>query len=216
MRVGREFAAVEASAGKVYSIGGCTVDSWTRAANWAEVLDPDGGRWRTVPSAAVEVKCKWMHASAVVDGRIYAMADRGGLVLSPPADGTAAAWESVPAELDAGWRGRAAAVGGVLYCYDYLGKIVGFDFESKKWKELKGLEKEFPKFLCGATMVNSGERLVVVWEGRRTGKERDIMCAEFEVWKDSVGELWGSAVWSGSVLMVPSDSSIVHCLSVEL
>ncbi|XP_010243345.1 PREDICTED: F-box/kelch-repeat protein SKIP6-like [Nelumbo nucifera] len=211
MRVGREFAATGVVNGKIYVLGGCVVDSWARSTNWAEVFDPVTGSWTPVPSP-VDVREKWMHGSAVIDEKIYAMADRGGIVYDP----TKASWGYVSTELDLGWRGRAAVVDGVLYCYDYLGKIRGYDVKEGLWKELKGVEKDLPKFLCGATMANVGGRLCVVWEGKETGKQMEILCAEVEVWKDSCGGLWGSIVWSQVILVIPSGSSIVHCLSVGL
>lgn len=194
------------------------VDSWARATHWTEVFDPIVGRWEAVPSP-VEVREKWMHASAVVGGRIYAMADRGGVVFDPREK----VWESVGSELDMGWRGRACVVEGVLYCYDYLGKIRGFDMVNDVWKELKGVENGLPKFLCGATMANVGGRLVVVWEGKggggngkEKGKEMEIWCAEIEVKDKGDGDLWGEISWSEKVLVVPNGSSIVHCLAVSL
>ncbi|XP_057969922.1 F-box/kelch-repeat protein SKIP6 [Malania oleifera] len=210
MRVGREFAAAGVVAGKVYVIGGCVVDSWARSANWAEVFDPDLGSWAGVPSP-VEVKEKWMHASAVVGNRIFAMADRGGVTFDP----VTAAWAAVSPGLDMGWRGRAAVVNGVLYCYDYLGRIRGYDVEKDVWMELRGVDKGLPKFLCGATMANVGGKLVVVWEDGKKGKEMEIACAEVEVRREGDGQLWGSIVWSSSVLSAPAGSSIIHCLAVE-
>lgn len=84
------------------------------------------------------------------------------------------------------------------------------------WKELKGVDKGLPKFLCGATMVNFNDRLCVVWEGKGSGKEVDIMCAEIEVWKDEDGGLSGNILWSDMILVVPNGASIVHCLAVDL
>ncbi|MCD7448831.1 hypothetical protein HAX54_046677 [Datura stramonium] len=78
MRIGREFAAAVVN-GKIYVMGGCVVDNWARSMNWAEVFDPTTGLWTTLPSP-IEVRDKWMHASAVVGDKIYAMADRGGVV----------------------------------------------------------------------------------------------------------------------------------------
>ncbi|MFQ6633078.1 hypothetical protein Gotur_010955 [Gossypium turneri] len=104
-----------------------------------------------------------MHASAVIDGKVYAMADRNGV------------------------------------CYDYLGNIRGYDVKEGTWKELKGLEKGLPRFLCGATMANLGGKLMVVWES-----------------KNGAGELWGNIEWSDVVLLVPREASIVHCLAVAL
>ncbi|XP_061372589.1 F-box/kelch-repeat protein SKIP6 [Gastrolobium bilobum] len=211
MRVGREFAAAGVVDGKIYVIGGCVADTWARSANWAEVLDPAVGRWERVASP-VDVREKWMHASAVVENKVFAMADRGGIVFDP----RSGAWESVGTELDLGWRGRACVVDGILYCYDYLGKIKGFDVKGGVWKELKGLEKGLPRFLCGATMADFGGKLVVVWECQGSGKEMEIWCAEIVVNKNIDGELWGEVGWFDKVLSVPKGSSIVHCSSVSL
>ncbi|EXC19721.1 F-box/kelch-repeat protein SKIP6 [Morus notabilis] len=213
MRIPREFAAAGVVAGKIYVMGGCAVDSWARAAHWAEVLED--GEWRAVPSPA-EVRDKWMHASAVVGDRVFAMADRGGVVF----DAKSGVWEGVESGLDLGWRGRACVVNGVLYCYDYLGKIRGFGFGgvvgNGEWRELKGVEKGLPKFLCGATMANVGGKLVVVWEEKGNGKEMEIWCAEIEVSEDKDGGLLGKISWSSKVLSVPVGSSIVHCAAVSL
>ncbi|CAK9137410.1 unnamed protein product [Ilex paraguariensis] len=217
MRVGREFAAAGVVNGKIYVMGGCVVDNWARSMNWAEIFDPKMGSWTSLPSP-IEIRDKWMHASAVVNDKVYAMADRGGVVY----DAYAKEWGGVPKRLDLEWRGRAAVVDGVLYCYDYLGKIRGYDMGEDVWKELKGVDKGLPKFLCGATMVNFNGRLCVVWEGKGkgkgkgSGKEVEIMCAEIEVHKDGGGGLSGSIVWSNVILVIPSHASIVHCLAVAL
>ncbi|CDP12901.1 unnamed protein product [Coffea canephora] len=210
MKVGREFAAAGVVDGKIYVLGGCVVDSWARSVNWAEVFDPDTGLWAPVPSP-IEVREKWMHASAVVEGRVYAMADRGGVVY----DVGLGKWGNVSKRLDLGWRGRAAVVRGVLYCYDYLGKIRGYDVEEDVWKELRGVGKGLPRFLCGATMVNFDGRLCVVWEGKGSGKEVEIMCADIEVWKDGDGMLSGRILWSDVILTVPNGAAIVHCMAAE-
>nr|DAD40187.1 TPA_asm: hypothetical protein HUJ06_014510 [Nelumbo nucifera] len=156
MRVGREFAAAGVANGKIYVMGGCLVDSWARSTNWAEVFDPVTWSWAPVPSP-MEVREKWMHGSAVIDEKIYAVADRGGIVYDPGE----ATWGYVPTELEAGWRGRAAVVDGILYCYDYLGKIRGYDAKEGIWKELKGVEKDLPKLLWGAMLANVGGRVAV-------------------------------------------------------
>nr|GEV44904.1 hypothetical protein [Tanacetum cinerariifolium] len=213
MRVGREFAASGVVGGKVYVMGGCLVDNRIKAVNWAEKLDPNVGVWSGVGSEGVECRDKWMHASAVIDGRVYAMADRGGVVY----DVGEGEWGKVPKRLDLGWRGRAAVVKGVMYCYDYLGKIRGYDVEKDVWKELKGVEKGLPKFLCGATMVDLGGRLCVVWERKDSGgKGVDVMCAVIEVGKDGDGGLSGEISWVDVILSVPVGSSILHCMAVAL
>ncbi|GLT68898.1 hypothetical protein SLA2020_410910 [Shorea laevis] len=216
MRVSREFAATGVLDDKVYVIGGCVVDSWARSKNWAEVFDPTVGEWNSVPSP-IETRDKWMHASAVIDGKIYAMADRNGVFY----EASSGCWGVAECELDLGWRGRACVVDGVLYCYDYLGKIRGYDAKEGAWRELRGVEKGLPRFLCGATMANFGGKLVVVWEdverrGSGSEKETDVWCAEIEVEKGEAGELRGNIKWCDVVLTVPCGSSIVHCLAVTL
>ncbi|KAL5751808.1 hypothetical protein ACOSQ2_022315 [Xanthoceras sorbifolium] len=211
MRVGREFPAAGVVGGRIYVIGGCLVDTWARSRNWAEVFDPKTGSWNAV-SSQIEIREKWMHASAVIDDTVYAMADRGGVKYDPKN----LSWESVENEVDMGWRGRGCVVDGVLYCYDYLGKIRGFDKNRGEWTELRGVEG-LPRFLCGATMTSLGGKLVVVWEengGSR--KEMGIRCAEIAVERGGDGELWGKIVWSDVVLSVPKGSSIVHCMAVTL
>ncbi|KAI3835504.1 hypothetical protein MKW92_023830 [Papaver armeniacum] len=210
MRVGREFAAAGVVNGRIYVIGGCLIDSWSKSTHWAEVFDPVVGNWEAV-SSLVDVKEKWMHGCAVIGDKVYAMADRGGVVY----DTKELSWDVVNTEIDLGWRGRATVVDGVLFCYDYLGKIRGFDENVGCWRELKGLDSGLHKFLCGATMANVGGNLCVLWERKGMGKEMEIWCAEISIRKGS-GELWGSIVWSQVIIVVPNGSSVVHCLAVGL
>lgn len=210
MRVSREFAAAGVVGGKIYVMGGCVVDNWARSMNWAEVYDSVAETWSPVPSP-IEVRERWMHGNAVIGGKVYAMADRGGLVY----DVALGEWRNVPKRLDLGWRGRATVVGEVLYCYDYLGKIKGYDVEVDAWKELMGVEKGLPKFLSGATMVNYDGKLLVIWEGKDLGKEVEITCAEIEVLKDKDGILNGKILWSDVILAVPKRSAIAHCLAAR-
>lgn len=112
---------------------------------------------------------------------------------------------------------RIEVVDNVLYCYDYLGKIRGYDVEGDVWKELRGVEKGLPKFLCSSTMVNLDGKLCVVWEGKGkgSGKEVDIMCAEIEVKRDTDGGLSGTILRLDVILVVPKGATISHCLAVE-
>ncbi|XP_021887604.1 F-box/kelch-repeat protein SKIP6, partial [Carica papaya] len=114
MRVGREFAAAGLVGDKIYVIGGCVADTWTRSKNWAEVFDLKKESWEPVVSNSVENREKWIHASAVIEGKIYSMGDRNGVVYEPSKE----MWEEAEGELDLGWRGRACVIGEVLYCYD--------------------------------------------------------------------------------------------------
>ncbi|CAH8349095.1 unnamed protein product [Eruca vesicaria subsp. sativa] len=214
MRVGREFAAAGVIDGWIYVIGGCVVDNWARAINWAERFDLKAQRWEAVASPGVEVREKWMHASAVMGGRVYAMADRNGVVYEPKGK----EWGVPEKRLDLGWRGRACVIEDVLYCYDYLGKIRGYDPKERVWREVRGVES-LPKFLCGATMANRGGRLAVLWEGKAGSggcRKMEIWGAEIEVERRGEGEIWGKIQWSGAVFTVPNESAIVNCLAATV
>ncbi|KAK1309436.1 F-box/kelch-repeat protein SKIP6 [Acorus calamus] len=176
LSVGREFAAAGVVNGRLHVIGGCL--PWSPS--WAESLHGSG--WAPVPSP-VEVREKWMHGSAVVDGRILVVADRDGLEFDPRNGGR---WSAVSTVLDMGWRGKAAVVDGVIYSYDFLRKIKGYDRGADVWRPVEGIDAELPRFLCGATLANVGGRLFVVWEGGSGGgKHLEIACAEIEVWRES-------------------------------
>ncbi|RZC43986.1 hypothetical protein C5167_036936 [Papaver somniferum] len=156
MRVARKFAAAEVVNGMIYVIGGCLVDSWFRSSHWAEVFDPIEGEWEVVPSP-VDVKKKRVHGCAVIGDKVYAMADRGGVLY----DTKELSWDAVKTGINLGWRGGATVVDGILFSYDYLGKIKNFDENVKWWRELKGLGSGLHKFLCGATMAYVGGNLCV-------------------------------------------------------
>lgn len=84
MRISREFAAAGVVEDKIYVIGGCVVDTWARSKYWAEVFDPKTRIWDSVDSAQDNLlREKWMHASVVINNRIYAMADRNGVIYEP-------------------------------------------------------------------------------------------------------------------------------------
>lgn len=139
-------------------------------------------------------------------------------------DPATAAWGPVSPVLDLGWKGRAAAVGGVLYSYDYLGKIKGYDPAADRWTAVEGLERELPKFLCGATLAGLGGRLWLVWEGRSRVREQltrwreveVISCALIDVSRTDEGRLHGKIVWREDALAMPRGSVIAHCVAVEL
>lgn len=214
MGVGREFCAAGVVDGKILVMGGCAVDTSTRSTHWAEAFDPQTAKWEAVPSP-IDIQDRWMHASAVVDGKIYALAEWGGIVYDPRSK----VWEGAENELELGWKGRACTVDGILYCCDFMGKIRGFVAKENAWRELSGVEKGLPKIMCGATMANVGGNLLVVWEekGKGIGKEMEIWCAEIEVEKREGGrELWGKVGWVEKVGTVPSGSSIAHCMAVEV
>ncbi|MBA0710965.1 hypothetical protein Golax_010206, partial [Gossypium laxum] len=146
------------------------------------------GKWNSIPSL-IQIWDKWMHVSVVIDGKVYAMDDRNRVCYEVKSEN----WEIVDSDLDNGWWGRAYMINGVLFCYDCLGNIRGYDVNEGTWKELKGLSR----FLCNATMANLGGKLMVI-----------------EVKTNETRELWGNIEWSNVVLLVPREGSIIHCLAV--
>ncbi|GJN33397.1 hypothetical protein PR202_gb21994 [Eleusine coracana subsp. coracana] len=162
----REFAAAVVQSGTLFVAGGCVPSS----PFWAEKLDlstPDA-KWDRVASPT-HLREKWMHGWVSLAGKVLAVADRGGLAYDPAAP-PSEAWAPVSPVLDMGWKGRAAVVGDILYSYDYLGKVKGYDPDTDSWSTVEGLAKELPKFLSGATLANVGGLLYLVWEGKWKGK----------------------------------------------
>lgn len=216
MLASRQFASAGAIANRIYAVGGCLHINEC----WAEEFNPERG-WRRIPSPPI-IREKWMHGNAVIGGKLLAVADRGGVVFdlavasAETEEEQMKAWGTVPTTLYVGWRGRAAAVGEVLYSYDFHGKIRGYDLMKDEWKTVEGVDKELPKFLHGATLSNFGEMLCLVWEGRGRRKEMEIICAGIRVTVTSAGELRGSVEWSETIdLAIPKGSSIAHCISME-
>ncbi|KAJ4969022.1 hypothetical protein NE237_015723 [Protea cynaroides] len=111
----------------------------------------------------------------------------GGFFVFDPCDSS---WDYVPTEINLVRNGRASVVDGIVYYFDYLGKIRGFNVEEGKWKNLKGVQKDLAKILNGVTLANVGGKLHVLWQEMDTGKQTEIFCAEVEVRKDSNGDLW--------------------------
>ncbi|XP_078433555.1 F-box/kelch-repeat protein SKIP6-like [Wolffia australiana] len=205
MRAAREFAAAGAVGGRVYVAGGCLPSTEP----WAEVLDMEEGRWRPLASP-IAIREKWIHGSAVLGGKLLAMADRGGLQFDPEKG----RWSAVSEVLDRGWKGRAAAVDRVIYSYDFLGKVKGFDPEMGEWREVEGVDQRLPKFLAGAMIADLGGVLCLAWEGGRGGGK--MMCAAVKVEKKE-RRLMGEILWKEMVeLGAPADSSLSHCLSLHV
>ncbi|KAI3974809.1 hypothetical protein MKX01_028069 [Papaver californicum] len=110
MKVGREFAAAGVVNRNIYIICGFLIDSWSKSSHWDEVFDPVVGNWEAV-SSSVDVKEKWMHGCAVIGDKVYALADRGGVVY----DTKELSWDVVKTDIDLGWRGRDTVVDG--FCF---------------------------------------------------------------------------------------------------
>ncbi|XP_044964364.1 F-box/kelch-repeat protein SKIP6-like [Hordeum vulgare subsp. vulgare] len=220
----REFAAAAVLPGVLFVAGGCVPSS----SFWAEALDLASPRakWSPVPSPD-HLREKWMHGCVSLSGKVLAVADRGGLVYNPAAPRDEA-WAPVSPVLDMGWKGRAAVVGGILYSYDYMGQVKGYDTDTDSWNTVEGLEKELPRFLCGATLANVGGLLYLIWEGKWKGKAskgegkvKDMLVIEWatiEVTRAEEGRLIGKVISRDTVVFtdMPRGSAITHCISLDL
>ena len=79
------------------------------------------------------------------------------------------------------------------------------------------MEKELPRFLCGATLVDLGGLLCLVWEGkagRRAKVVVEIYCTGIEISRTVDGRLRGKVLWCEEA--VPMSSAITDCVGVEL
>ncbi|XP_048554718.1 F-box/kelch-repeat protein SKIP6-like [Triticum urartu] len=220
----REFAAAAVLPGLLFVAGGCVPSS----PFWAEALDlaSPHARWSPVPSPD-HLREKWMHGCVSLAGKVLAVADRGGLVYDPAAP-PGEAWAPVSPVLDMGWKGRAAVVGGILYSYDYMGQVKGYDPDTDSWNTVEGLEKELPRFLCGATLANVGGLLYLIWEGKlkgkasnEKGKVKDMLVIEWatiEVTRAEEGRLSGKVISRDTAVFtdMPRGSAITHCISLDL
>ncbi|XP_077233154.1 F-box/kelch-repeat protein SKIP6-like [Tasmannia lanceolata] len=137
MRVRRDWATSAVLNGKIYVLGGCSVDPW------AEVFEPDLGSWVSLPSTVKFRRRKWrlMDGSVVLGGKLFAMDGGGGVVFNPENS----SWGSLPQVFNIVslpedyyfvWRRRAAVIDGILYCFQSGGYIMGYD-EEDKWKLLQ-------------------------------------------------------------------------------
>jgi hypothetical protein len=216
----REFAAAAVLPGALFVAGGCLPSSTF----WAEALDLASpcAKWSPVPSPD-HLREKWMHGCVSLAGKVLAVADRGGLLYDPAAP-PGEAWAPVSPVLDMGWKGRAAVVGGILYSYDYMGQVKGYDPDTDAWSTVEGLEKELPRFLCGATLANVGGLLYLVWEGKCKGKEGRakgmvvIEWATIEVMRAEEGRLLGKVISRDTIMFtdMPRGSAITHCIALDL
>lgn len=220
MGTSRQFPAVGIMDGsrKVYVLGGCSPLS----ESWAEVMDFESTekKWEVLPSPK-SLRKRWILGNAVLDGKILAVVDRGGVVFDP----AMGSWGAMKHELEFKWRGRAVAVEGILYAYDSLGTIRGYNVKTDKWMEVEGL-KEVPKFLAGATLTDIGERrLLAIWEWNENRKRKNLTrpttirvgLAEIDLVICDDGRLTGSVCRLESIhLPVPSGSTIAKCVAVEL
>ncbi|KAK1371612.1 hypothetical protein POM88_037704 [Heracleum sosnowskyi] len=207
MRVGREFAAAQVVGRTLYVMGGFSNDDLEKSKYWMEKLDFNSDVWEVV-HCPDEVKDKVIYATCVVDSEIYAMTRKGWMVFNTMTE----EWRIIDRAMifNFRWGGRLAVASGVIYCYDFSGKIWGYIVQKDEWKELTGT---LPVISSGVTIFGLYGKLCVVWEVN-CRKETKIMYADIEVAEKSDGGLSGSVSWSGAIFYLAPGSVLAHSLSV--
>lgn len=210
MMVPREFAAAGVIGGRIYVLGGCSPGSLAGAAAWAEVYDPRTNQWSRI-SSPPERRYKWMHGNAVLDGKLFAVADMGGTIFDP----CCVTWNPISANLDLGWKGRAAVVNNILYSCNYLGKILGYVVEEDRWQEVQGWEEQVPKMVSCAMLTNVAGKLYVLWEIPGSGWETELALAALDIHKEQ-RLLRGKVLWYHVISCSMLVGAIIQSLSLAL
>ncbi|KAH7306995.1 hypothetical protein KP509_22G041300 [Ceratopteris richardii] len=211
MKVAREFAAAGVLAGQIHVLGGCIPSSSVHAsASWAETYNPHTNEWTSIPSPP-EKRYKWFHGSAVLQNKLFAVADMGGIVYDP----LHSTWDSIPCNLDAGWRGRAAVVNDILFSCNNLGKLFGYNLQEDTWLEVQGWQKDVPKVASCAMLTNVGGKLYVLWEIPKSGWETKLALAALEISKGP-NQFKGNVLWSHTISCSNLVSATIHSASLAL
>ncbi|CAA7028162.1 unnamed protein product [Microthlaspi erraticum] len=187
---------------KIFVMGGCG-----KPDNWFEVFDIKTETWSVLPCHIADLDVLFWRSIVVnaVQGKLYVVVDRKEYTYEPKS-GT---WEVT--ENSYHLVGRCV-IENVMYSHNYKGYLMWYDYECRKWKEIKGLEKlRDESRVTGSIMlrmVNYGGNLVVVWSKRYREKDREIWkteiwCAKIALEKRVGGEIWGKTEWRNTVLTVP-------------
>ncbi|OAE33267.1 hypothetical protein AXG93_1200s1290 [Marchantia polymorpha subsp. ruderalis] len=97
---------------------------------------------------------------AVMDDKLFAVGDTGGLVLDPFAEDLS----PVPDSLNECWRGKAAVVNDKLFSWNYLDKIIGYDLRTESWRPLQVVGRQLPRLEWGINLVSVAGKLLVIGE----------------------------------------------------
>ncbi|KAG6553580.1 hypothetical protein Mapa_004494 [Marchantia paleacea] len=212
MRVPREFPAMGAIGGKMYVMGGCLPRAWAGTSAWAEVFDPkqgDMGEWDVFPTPTELMRERWMHGSAVMDDKLFAVGDTGGLVLDPFAEDLS----PVPDSLNECWRGKAAVVKEKLFSWNYLDKIIGYDLRTDSWRPLQVVGKQLPRLEWGINLVSVAGKLLVIGEHPGQGPLSVLEMTAVSIEDDGEdNSLRGKVVWSHTFTL---DVKVLHILKCE-
>lgn len=210
MKAPREFAAAGVIEGRIYVLGGCYPGSLAGTAAWAEVYDPLTNRWSSIPSPP-ERRYKWMHGNAVLEGKLFAVADMGGIIFNP----SSSTWNSISVNLDLGWKRRAAVVNNILFSCNNLGKILGYDLEQDQWLEVQGWEQDVPKMVSCAMLTNVAGKLYVLWEIPGRGWDTKLALAALDIHKEQ-RMLWGKVLWYHVISCSMLVGATIQSLSLAL
>ncbi|EOA16845.1 hypothetical protein CARUB_v10005068mg [Capsella rubella] len=203
MKQARGCAAVGFVDGKLYVIGGCD----SQSSNWVEAFDLKTQTWETVVGVHnVEVHDLTIR-SFVIDEKIYIM-DRKNSFVYDPKEGRLESDEL----LDTQWSVGSCVIDGRLFTLGSKNKIWVFDPVTRVWDRVKGLEP-LPDKRDGCRLSNLGGNLAIMFNLNKGSTE--VFCTEISLERRG-GRIWGTTLWSNTVITLENSSTIVRCLAVTV
>ncbi|XP_010446461.1 PREDICTED: F-box/kelch-repeat protein At4g39240-like [Camelina sativa] len=203
MKQARGCAAVGIVCGKLYVIGGCDPLSL----NWVEAFDLKTQTWETVSGVRNVNVHDLTIRSFVIDDKIYIM-DRKNSFVYDPKEGSLESDEL----LDTQWSVGSCVIDGRVYTFGSKNKIWVFDPVARVWGRLKGLEG-LPDKRDGSRMSNLGGNLAIIFNLNKGSSE--ISCTKISLEKRG-RKIWGTVLWSNTVMTLKTPSTIVRCLAVTV
>ncbi|KAJ3702664.1 hypothetical protein LUZ61_006369 [Rhynchospora tenuis] len=200
--------------GRIYAIGG-----WLGSSEvWAESLNPFDTNPQWVPiDTPFHLRSDFMFDCVVLSSRIVAKTlAHPGLVAYDPGQntGSCSAWVLMPEGLKLGWTGRSAVVNSVLYTYDSVYKIKGYDAGTDKWRPVMGVDIDLPTFAICVKLVNFHGVLCVIWlQSSIENNTNEMVVNWMGLGVTDLGSegLHGSILWLENVAVgVPFGSYILH------
>ncbi|CAA7028159.1 unnamed protein product [Microthlaspi erraticum] len=203
MTVARQNARAVLLENEIYVMGGCETN---RSDNTFEVFDIKTQTWSVLPSPILDHNELQRHIAVnAVQGKIFVVVEKTEYTYEPKS-GT---WEVVGEE--SCQIHVICVIENVMYGYPYMGDLMWYDYEGRKWKKIKGLEKLREYLKSGWSMpkiVNYGGKIVVMW-----WRMTEIWCVQIALEKHVGGEIGGKIEWLNAVIKVPGLHCCLNCVA---
>ncbi|CAL9231852.1 unnamed protein product [Arabidopsis halleri] len=205
MTVARARALAHVLNGKIYVMGGCGDEE---SANWGEVFDINTQTWEPLPDPGAELRFSSIRRIEVIQGKLYVRSNEMKDSVYDPKEGKWDVTLKSPVQ---------CSIDNVQYYCDKQ-SCCWYDTNSKKWREVKGLDMLNKNRRCGMIEIaNYDGKLLVLWDKYfvhpGTCQIKDIWCAVIAL-ERRVGsdEVWGNIEWANIVLTVPSSYVFMRSL----